>query len=76
MLSELVQNELILYSTGCPKCKILEKKLNEIKVLFTTNNNVDEMLSLGLSSAPALSVDGKLMNFTEAMKWLRERENR
>ena len=76
MLSELVQNELILYSTGCPKCKILEKKLNETGVLFTTNTNVDEMLSLGLSSAPALSVDGKLMNFTEAMKWLRERENR
>ncbi len=75
-MSECAENNVILYSTGCPKCKILEKKLNEITVLFTTNNNVDEMLSLGLSSAPALSVDGKLMNFTEAMKWLRERENR
>jgi hypothetical protein len=27
-------NQIVLYTTGCPKCKILEKKLNDKKVSF------------------------------------------
>lgn len=76
MMVEVCANSTIFYSTGCPKCKVLQKELDKTGVLYTVINDVDEMLSLGLSSAPALSVEGKLMNFTEAMKWLRERENR
>ena len=60
----------ILYSTGCPRCKILKKKLSEMGVEYVENNNVDEMLALGFNDVPMLSVDGKLMNFSEAVKWL------
>ena len=60
----------ILYSTGCPRCKILKKKLSEMGVEYVENNNVDEMLALGFNDVPMLSVDGKLMNFGEAVKWL------
>ena len=59
----------ILYSTGCPRCKILKKKLSEMGVEYVENNNVDEMLALGFNDVPMLSVDGKLMNFSEAVKW-------
>ena len=60
----------ILYSTGCPRCKILKKKLSEMGIEYVENNNVDEMLALGFNDVPMLSVDGKLMNFSEAVKWL------
>lgn len=67
--------EIILYSTNCPKCKILEKKLTEKNIKFTKNNNVIDMTELGIDQVPALSIDGKLLSFVEANKWINERED-
>ena len=63
---------VILYSTGCPKCKILEKKLEAKAISYEKINSVDEMLALGISEVPVLSVDGQLLNFTEANKWIND----
>ena len=38
---------ITLYSTYCPRCLVLEKKLAAADIPFTINNDVDEMLSLG-----------------------------
>ncbi len=67
--------EIILYSTNCPKCKILEKKLTEKNIKFTKNNNVIEMSELGIDQVPVLSIDGKMLSFVEANKWINERED-
>ena len=67
--------EIILYSTNCPKCKILEKKLTEKNIKFTKNNNVVEMTELGIDQVPVLSVDGEMLGFVEANKWINERED-
>ena len=67
--------EIILYSTNCPKCKILEKKLTEKNIKFTKNNNVIEMTELGIDQVPVLSIDSKLLSFVEANKWINERED-
>ena len=67
--------EIILYSTNCPKCKILEKKLTEKNIKFTKNNNVVEMSELGIDQVPVLSIDGKMLSFVEANKWINERED-
>lgn len=32
---------ITLYSTGCPKCKVLKKKLEEKGIKYTENNSVD-----------------------------------
>lgn len=66
--------EVILYSTGCPKCNVLKKKLNDKNINFTENNDIDIMTSLGIEQVPVLSIDGKLMNFTQANTWINERE--
>lgn len=66
--------EVILYSTGCPKCNVLKKKLNDKNINFTENNDIDIMASLGIEQVPVLSIDGKLMNFTQANTWINERE--
>ena len=62
--------KITLYSTNCPKCVVLKKKLISKGVEFEINNNVDTMIDLGFSSTPMLCVDGKTMDFTEANKWV------
>lgn len=66
--------EVILYSTGCPKCNVLKKKLNDKNINFTENNDIDTMTSLGIEQVPVLSVDGELMDFSQANTWVNERE--
>lgn len=61
---------IILYSTGCPKCKILKQKLDSKAIPYTENNSVDEMLGFGISQVPVLSVDGELFPFVQANEWL------
>ncbi len=61
---------VILYSTGCPKCKILEKKLNEKNVTYTNVSDVETMLSMGLSTVPMLEVGGDMMKFSDAIKFV------
>ena len=58
------------YSTGCPRCKTLKMKLEQKKVDFVECTDEEEMTKLGLTSAPALGVDGKIYNFSEAIKYL------
>lgn len=65
--------QVILYSTGCPKCSILKKKLNDKNIDYEEVNDEKTMLSLGLDSVPILSVDGELLEFTQANNWINER---
>ena len=61
---------VILYSTGCPRCAILEKKMEGAGVAYEKCTSVEEMLAMGIQSVPVLSVDGKLLNFSAANAWL------
>ena len=61
---------IVLYSTNCPRCMVLEKKLKSTNIDFTINNDISEMLSLGFMEAPILQVDDKYMNFKEAIDWI------
>lgn len=60
----------ILYSTGCPKCEVLKKKLAEKGVQYTENSSVDEMLKLGIEAVPVLKVNDRLLDFKEAVDWV------
>lgn len=61
-----------LYSTGCPKCRILETKLNQKNIGFNIDKDEDEMIKRGFQSLPMLEVDGKLMDFGDAVRWVNE----
>ena len=63
---------IVVYSTGCPKCGVLERKLNEKSISYEMCTDVDKMLGLGITSVPVLDVDGKMMDFQEAVKWINE----
>ena len=65
----------ILYSTDCPKCKILESKLKQKNVAFelvTGEEAVEAISNKGFMSAPMLEVDGENMEFGKAVKWVNE----
>ena len=66
--------DVIFYSTHCPKCKVLEMKLKQKNVQYVENDNVDEMLAQGIKSAPCLSVDGEMLQFADAIKWVNKLE--
>ena len=59
-----------LYTTNCPKCRILEKKLSEKNIEYSTETNVEAMISLGMKTSPNLEVDGEIMDFTKAIQWV------
>lgn len=66
---------VILHTTGCPKCTILKKKLESNNIEFTENSdiNADELIAKGFTSVPILQVDDKFMEFSEANTWLNNR---
>lgn len=64
--------KVILYSTDCPRCKVLENKLDEKNIEYELCKDVGEMRRLKFLDAPKLSVDGELMDFSEGVKWVNE----
>lgn len=61
---------IILYTTGCPRCKVLKTKLKQKNVEYVECNDVEEMEKKDISSVPCLGVDGDLMDFGAAVKWV------
>jgi len=61
---------IILYSNNCPKCKILKQKLDQKQIIYEKCNDMDIMIEKGFQSVPILEVDGKVMNYNEAIKWV------
>lgn len=65
-----MNKSIVLYSTGCSACNTLKLMLKNAGVEYTENNNIDEMLALGISQVPVLSVDGELMSYDNAKIWV------
>ena len=63
-------DKVILYSTGCPKCHILEKKLDMANIEYDVNDSVEEMQALGFQELPKLSINGTIYDFIDAVQWL------
>ena len=64
--------KITLYTTGCPKCKILEKVLNEKGLPYIEVTDVEEMLAKGFKSAPVLEVDGVFFPYDAAQEFLKK----
>lgn len=63
---------IILYTTNCPNCKALKSQLDKAGIIYKIESNVSTMLELGLNEVPILEVDGRRMNKTEAVKWIKK----
>lgn len=65
-------NKVVLYSTGCPKCKILEQKLDMKNIEYEKTNDVSELVKMGFTSAPVLKIDNEYLEFKAANEWINE----
>ena len=59
-----------LFSTGCPKCKVLKKKLDDKDIEYTIDSNVEKMLEMGMMEVPVLVVDDRTLDFSNAVAWV------
>ena len=67
-----MEERIILYSTGCPKCDILKRKLEDKGVAYAENQDTDEMEALGIEFVPVLRMGDRLMSFAEAIRWVNQ----
>ena len=61
---------VVLYSTHCPRCCVLEKKLQQKNISYIEVNDVEIMKEKGYLSVPVLEVDGTSMDFKTASNWI------
>ncbi len=61
---------ITLYSTNCPKCIVLGKKMEMKGLTYKLCTDVDLMMSKGFLQAPMLEVDGSTMDFVSAVQWV------
>ncbi|MBR3739490.1 MAG: hypothetical protein IKN04_03410 [Clostridia bacterium] len=61
---------VILYTTGCPVCKMLKAKLDQACIQYEVESDTEKMLALGFRSAPMLQVNEQMLTSAEAMKWI------
>lgn len=66
--------KIVLFSTKCPKCNVLEKKLKQKNILYEEITDVKIMKEKGYLSVPILEVDGISMDFKAANGWINSQE--
>lgn len=62
------------YSTGCPKCKVLDLKLKQVTSDINYITDSDKITKVAkeanIMSAPFLEVDGKFYEFNQAVQYI------
>ena len=67
-----MEDKIVLYTIGCPKCRVLEKKLEDAGVKYTKVEDIHLMMAKGMMSTPMLEANGDIMDFAEAINWVNE----
>ena len=67
-------DKIFLYTTGCPQCIMLEKKLDTKKIAYEkiVDFDAEELTSKGIHSAPVLKVGETYLPFNLALKWVNQ----
>lgn len=65
-----MEDNVILYTIHCPKCNVLQKKLELKNVNYSIVDDTAVMEEKGFTSSPMLEVNGKVMDFGQANLWV------
>ena len=63
----------VLYTTHCPKCTVLSKKLEKANIEYDICEDTSIMQSKCFTSLPVLEVNGEILDFAAAIKWVGDR---
>ena len=72
MYKGVVVIKVTFYSNDCPRCNILQQKLDEKGVMYEKVSDIEIMKQKGFMSVPMLEVDEKIMTYSEAINWIKE----
>lgn len=65
---------MTLYTTNCPKCVVLEKKLNNKNINYKKVEDIEKILEIaneqGINTAPILEIDGEYFDFSHANTYI------
>ena len=64
--------DIVLFSSGCPKCKVLKQKLDDRKIEYEVSEDFNELIEQNLQTVPVLKVNGEYYQFGEAIKVVNE----
>lgn len=62
--------KITLYSTGCPMCLVLEKKMKAKKIAYEICSDTTEMTRKGFTRVPVLEVGDVIFYFEDAVKYI------
>ena len=69
---------MTLYTTNCPKCLVLEKKLENKNINYKKVEDIEKILDIakeqGINTAPILEIDGKFLDFSHANTYINNME--
>jgi len=64
---------ITLYTTHCPRCKVLKAKLDSENIDYEVVEGEEAIREKGFVTTPLLEVDDKVLTFAEAMQWINTR---
>lgn len=62
--------KIVLFSTKCPKCCVLERKLKQKNISYEEVSDIEIMKEKGYLSVPVLEVDGVVLPYKEAFRYI------
>ena len=63
-------SKFVLYTTHCPKCVVLQKKLQTKNLQYDVVEDVQKIKEKGFMSLPVLQIDGQVLDFYNATKFI------
>ena len=65
---------MTLYTTNCPKCLVLERKLESKNINYKKVEDIEKILEIakeqGVNTAPILEIDGEYLDFSHANTYI------
>ena len=62
--------KVVLYTTHCPRCNVLEQKLKAKTIEYEEITDVNLIEEKGFKQVPVLVVDDEVMDFVTANSWI------
>lgn len=61
-----------LLTTHCPRCSVLQKKLDAAGIKYEEITDIETIQSYGVDAVPVLVIDNEILDFTAAVKWVND----
>lgn len=61
-----------LLTTHCPRCSVLQKKLDAAGIEYEEITDIETIQSYGVDAVPVLVIDNEILDFTAAVKWVND----